>query len=139
MEKLRQGARSMAEQMMRSGGQRGAGHANRDPLGRKQGDRLDDGDSVKVPKKLRFKGRAPSWMSFARDWASPPVRPSSSIISNVSSSRISRAALRQPSAGSIFAVRHEPSRKGLRWTACRLTSSSTISVLSMTGRTGIAI
>ena len=51
VENLRQGARGMAEQMMRSGGQRG-GQASRDPLGRKQGDRLDDGDSVKVPDEI---------------------------------------------------------------------------------------
>jgi uncharacterized protein (TIGR02302 family) len=49
VENMRQGARSMAEQMMRSGGRRGGAQANRDPLGRKQGNnRLDDqGDNVK--------------------------------------------------------------------------------------------
>jgi hypothetical protein len=56
LDKLRQGARSMAEQMMRNMGQAGragrghSGNGDRDPLGRPlptQG--LDDGDSVKVP------------------------------------------------------------------------------------------
>ena len=62
VENLRQGARSMAEQMMRSGGQRGGGQANRDPLGRKQGDKVDDGDSVKVPSEITVERAAPSWM-----------------------------------------------------------------------------
>jgi uncharacterized protein (TIGR02302 family) len=56
LDRLRQGARSLAEQMMQSMGQAGrmgrgtGGNADRDPLGRPlptQG--LDDGDSVKVP------------------------------------------------------------------------------------------
>jgi uncharacterized protein (TIGR02302 family) len=56
LDRLRQGARSMAEQMMRQMGQPGqtgrafSGNGDRDPLGRPlptQG--LDDGDSVKVP------------------------------------------------------------------------------------------
>jgi uncharacterized protein (TIGR02302 family) len=56
LDRLRQGARSLAEQMMQSMGQPGrtgralTGNGDRDPLGRPlptQG--LDDGDSVKVP------------------------------------------------------------------------------------------
>ncbi|MGB0087341.1 MAG: TIGR02302 family protein [Rhodomicrobiaceae bacterium] len=56
LDKLRQGAKSLAEQMMRGRGQAGrmgrapGGNGDRDPLGRPlptQG--LDDGDSVKVP------------------------------------------------------------------------------------------
>jgi hypothetical protein len=56
LDRLRQGARSLAEQMMQGMGQPGPmgrafnGNGDRDPLGRPlptQG--LDDGDSVKVP------------------------------------------------------------------------------------------
>lgn len=56
LDKMRQGAKSLAEQMMGSMGRPGgrgranAGNGDRDPLGRplpSQG--LDDGDSVKVP------------------------------------------------------------------------------------------
>ncbi|MGO9544013.1 MAG: TIGR02302 family protein [Rhodomicrobium sp.] len=54
LEALRQGARSIAEQMMQAARQgNGPGQANRDPLGRKQGNQLTDpGDSVKVPDEI---------------------------------------------------------------------------------------
>ena len=74
VEDLRQGARSMAEQMMRSGGQRGGGQANRDPLGRKQGDRLDDGDSVKVPNEITVQ-RARAILDELRKRLGQPARP----------------------------------------------------------------
>ena len=74
VENLRQGARSMAEQMMRSGGQRGGGQANRDPLGRKQGDRLDDGDSVKVPNEITVQ-RARAILDELRKRLGQPSRP----------------------------------------------------------------
>ena len=74
VENLRQGARSMAEQMMRSGGQRGGGQANRDPLGRKQGDRLDDGDSVKVPDEITVQ-RARAILDELRKRLGQPSRP----------------------------------------------------------------
>ncbi len=74
VESLRQGARSMAEQMMRSGGQRGGSQANRDPLGRKQGDRLDDGDSVKVPDEITVQ-RARAILEELRKRFGQPSRP----------------------------------------------------------------
>jgi uncharacterized protein (TIGR02302 family) len=74
VESLRQGARSMAEQMMRSGGQRGGSQANRDPLGRKQGDRLDDGDSVKVPDEITVQ-RARAILDELRKRLGQPSRP----------------------------------------------------------------
>jgi uncharacterized protein (TIGR02302 family) len=52
LDKLRQGAKSMAEQMMNSMGQQGRANANgsRDPLGRPlPTQQTDNGDSVKVP------------------------------------------------------------------------------------------
>ena len=73
VENLRQGARGMAEQMMRSGGQRG-GQASRDPLGRKQGDRLDDGDSVKVPDEITVQ-RARAILEELRKRLGQPSRP----------------------------------------------------------------
>ena len=74
VENLRQGARSMAEQMMRSGGKRGGSQANRDPLGRKQGDRLDDGDSVKVPNEITVQ-RARAILEELRTRLGQPSRP----------------------------------------------------------------
>jgi uncharacterized protein (TIGR02302 family) len=74
VENLKQGARSMAEQMMRSGGQRGGSQANRDPLGRKQGDRLDDGDSVKVPDEITVQ-RARAILDELRKRLGQPSRP----------------------------------------------------------------
>ena len=74
VENLRQGARSMAEQMMRSGGKRGGSQANRDPLGRKQGDRLDDGDSVKVPDEITVQ-RARAILEELRTRLGQPSRP----------------------------------------------------------------
>ena len=73
VENLRQGARSMAEQMMRSGGKRG-GQANRDPFGRKQGDRLDDGESVKVPDEITVQ-RARAILDELRKRLGQPSRP----------------------------------------------------------------
>ncbi len=74
VESLRQGARGMAEQMMRSGTRGGAG-ANRDPLGRKQGDRLDDpGDSVKVPDEFTVQ-RARAILDELRKRLGQPSRP----------------------------------------------------------------
>ena len=74
VDNLRQGARSMAEQMMRSGGKRGGSQANRDPLGRKQGDRLDDGDSVKVPDEITVQ-RARAILEELRTRLGQPSRP----------------------------------------------------------------
>ena len=74
VENLRQGARSMAEQMMRSGGRPGGSQANRDPLGRKQGDRLDDGDSVKVPDEITVQ-RARAILDELRKRLGQPSRP----------------------------------------------------------------
>ncbi len=74
VENLRQGARSMAEQMMRSGSQRGGSQANRDPLGRKQGDRLDDGDSIKVPDEITVQ-RARAILEELRKRLGQPSRP----------------------------------------------------------------
>ncbi|HWJ17130.1 MAG TPA: TIGR02302 family protein [Geobacterales bacterium] len=74
VENLRQGARSMAQQMMRSGGQRGGSQANRDPLGRKQGDRLDDGESVKVPDEITVQ-RARTILEELRKRLGQPSRP----------------------------------------------------------------
>ncbi len=73
VESLRQGARGMAEQMARSGRMRG-GQANRDPLGRKQGDRLDDGDSVKVPDEITVQ-RARAILDELRRRLGQPSRP----------------------------------------------------------------
>ncbi len=75
VESLRQGARGMAEQMARSGGKRGGSQANRDPLGRKQGDgRLDDGDSVKVPDEITVQ-RARAILDELRKRLGQPTRP----------------------------------------------------------------
>ena len=74
VESLRQGARGMAEQMARSGGMRGGSHADRDPLGRKQGDRLDDGDSVKVPDEITVQ-RARAILDELRRRLGQPSRP----------------------------------------------------------------
>ncbi len=76
VESLRQGTRGMAEQMMRSaGGMRGgSSQANRDPLGRKQGSRLDDGDSVKVPDEFTVQ-RARAILEELRKRLGQPSRP----------------------------------------------------------------
>ncbi|MGC1584231.1 MAG: TIGR02302 family protein [Rhodomicrobium sp.] len=53
LDAMRQGSRSMAEGMAQASGQgNGNGQANRDPLGRRQGRQLDNGDSVKVPDEI---------------------------------------------------------------------------------------
>jgi uncharacterized protein (TIGR02302 family) len=72
VDSLKQGAREMAQQMMRSG--RGGAEANRDPLGRKQGDRLDDGDSVKVPDEFTVQ-RARAILDELRKRLGQPSRP----------------------------------------------------------------
>ncbi len=73
VENLRQGTRAMAEQMMRPG--RGGAQANRDPLGRKQGNRLDDpGDSVKVPDEITVQ-RARAILDELRKRLGQPSRP----------------------------------------------------------------
>ena len=58
----------------RTRGQRGGGQANRDPLGRKQGDRLDDGDSVKVPNEITVQ-RARAILDELRKRLGQPTRP----------------------------------------------------------------
>jgi uncharacterized protein (TIGR02302 family) len=73
VESLKQGTRGMAEQMMRSGS-RGGAEANRDPLGRKQGNRLDDGDSVKVPDEITVQ-RARAILDELRKRLGQPSRP----------------------------------------------------------------
>jgi uncharacterized protein (TIGR02302 family) len=76
LESLRQGTRAMAEQMMRSaGGSRGTSQANRDPLGRKQGNQLTDpGDSVKVPDEITVQ-RAREILDELRKRLGQPSRP----------------------------------------------------------------
>ncbi len=73
VDNLRQGARNMAEQMAKQGGRQG-GQAGRDPLGRKQGDRLDDGDSVKVPDEVTVQ-RARAILEELRKRLGQPSRP----------------------------------------------------------------
>jgi uncharacterized protein (TIGR02302 family) len=74
VESLRQGTRAMAEQMMRSGS-RGGAQANRDPLGRRQGNRLDDqGDTVKVPDEITVQ-RARAILDELRKRLGQPSRP----------------------------------------------------------------
>lgn len=75
VDSLRQGARSMAEQMAKEGGQRGGSQAGRDPLGRKQGgDGLDDGDGVKVPDEVTVQ-RARAILEELRKRLGQPSRP----------------------------------------------------------------
>lgn len=76
LESLRQGTRAMAEQMMKSaGGSRGQSQANRDPLGRRQGNQLTDpGDSVKVPDEITVQ-RAREILDELRKRLGQPSRP----------------------------------------------------------------
>jgi uncharacterized protein (TIGR02302 family) len=75
VDSLKQGTRGMAEQMMRSGAGRGGSQANRDPLGRKLGNRLDDpGDSVKVPDEITVQ-RARAILDELRKRLGQPSRP----------------------------------------------------------------
>lgn len=76
LESLRQGTRAMAEQMMRSAGRSpGTSQANRDPLGRKQGNQLTDpGDSVKVPDEITVQ-RAREILDELRKRLGQPSRP----------------------------------------------------------------
>ena len=92
LDKMRQGAKSMVEQMMSGMGQPGnqgraqAGGGDRDPLGRPlptQG--LDNGDSVKVPEEADIQRARQILEELRRRWASAPARPASWIISSGSS------------------------------------------------------
>ncbi len=76
LEALRQGARAMAEQMMNSAGKgNGTSQANRDPLGRRQGNQLNDpGDSVKVPDEITVQ-RARRILDELRKRLGEPARP----------------------------------------------------------------
>ncbi|MGO8955272.1 MAG: TIGR02302 family protein [Rhodomicrobium sp.] len=74
LEALRQGTRSIAEQMMRSAG-RGNGQAGRDPLGRRQDNQLSDpGDSVKIPDEITVQ-RARQILDELRKRLGEPQRP----------------------------------------------------------------
>jgi uncharacterized protein (TIGR02302 family) len=76
LDALRQGARSTAEQMMRAQGRgNGNGQANRDPLGRRQGNnQLDPGESVKVPDEITVQ-RARRILDELRKRLGEPSRP----------------------------------------------------------------
>jgi uncharacterized protein (TIGR02302 family) len=77
LEAMRQGARSLAEQLMQSQGASGSGNgmANRDPLGRMQGNQLTDpGDSVKVPDEITVQ-RARRILDELRKRLGEPARP----------------------------------------------------------------
>lgn len=76
LDRLRQGTRAMAEQMMRSaGGGKGGSQAGRDPLGRKQNGQLSDpGDSVKVPDEITVQ-RAREILDELRKRLGQPTRP----------------------------------------------------------------
>ncbi|MGO9170700.1 MAG: TIGR02302 family protein [Rhodomicrobium sp.] len=76
LEALRQGTRSIAEQMMRSTGRGNAnGQANRDPLGRRQDNQLSDpGDSVKIPDEITVQ-RARQILDELRKRLGEPQRP----------------------------------------------------------------
>lgn len=75
LESMRQGTRSMAEQMAKAAGRgKGQGEADRDPLGRKQGDSLDNGDSVKVPDEITVQ-QARRILDELRKRLGEPARP----------------------------------------------------------------
>jgi uncharacterized protein (TIGR02302 family) len=78
LEAMRQGARGLAEQLMQSqgtAGGNGTGTANRDPLGRLQGNQLTDpGDSVKVPDEITVQ-RARQILDELRRRLGEPARP----------------------------------------------------------------
>jgi uncharacterized protein (TIGR02302 family) len=76
LESLRQGTRAMAEQMMRSGGGvAGRSQSSRDPLGRRQGGRINDhGDNVKIPDEITVQ-RAREILDELRKRLGQPSRP----------------------------------------------------------------
>lgn len=76
LDRLRKGAQSMAEQVMKGmTGQMGNASANRDPLGRPQGARgPDTGDSVKVPDEIDIQ-KARRILDELRRRLSEPTRP----------------------------------------------------------------
>jgi uncharacterized protein (TIGR02302 family) len=77
LEALRQGSRAIAEQLMRSQGAGGSGNgmANRDPMGRLQGNQfLDPGDSVNVPDEITVQ-RARKILDELRRRLGEPARP----------------------------------------------------------------
>jgi uncharacterized protein (TIGR02302 family) len=77
LESMRQGTRSMAEDMARAAGQgNGNNQTNRDPLGRRQqnGSLLDNGDSVKVPDEITVQ-QARRILDELRKRLGEPARP----------------------------------------------------------------
>ena len=76
LESMRQGTRSMAEQMARAAGQgTGNNQTSRDPLGRRQdGQLLDTGDSVKVPDEITVQ-QARRILDELRKRLGEPARP----------------------------------------------------------------
>ena len=77
LESMRQGTRSMAEDMARAAGQgNGNNQSNRDPLGRRQqdGSLLDNGDSVKVPDEITVQ-QARRILDELRKRLGEPARP----------------------------------------------------------------
>ncbi len=77
LESMRQGTRSMAEEMARAAGHgNGNNQTNRDPLGRRQqdGSLLDNGDSVKVPDEITVQ-QARRILDELRKRLGEPARP----------------------------------------------------------------
>jgi uncharacterized protein (TIGR02302 family) len=76
LESMRQGTRSIAEQMARAAGQgTGSNQTSRDPLGRRQdGQLLDTGDSVKVPDEITVQ-QARRILDELRKRLGEPARP----------------------------------------------------------------
>ncbi len=76
LESMRQGTRSMAEEMARAAGQgNGNNQTSRDPLGRRQdGQLLDNGDSVKVPDEITVQ-QARRILDELRKRLGEPARP----------------------------------------------------------------
>jgi uncharacterized protein (TIGR02302 family) len=75
LEALRQGARSVAEQMMGNGqGANGNGQANRDPFGRRQGTELRDSSEKLMPKDFDIQ-RARTILDELRKRLGEPSRP----------------------------------------------------------------
>ena len=76
LKSMRQGTRSMAEQMAKEAGQgNGTNQTNRDPLGRRQDGQLpDNGDSVKVPDEITVQ-QARRILDELRKRLGEPARP----------------------------------------------------------------
>lgn len=76
LDRLRQGTRAMAEQMMRAQGGSGPGsQSNRDPLGRRPNGQINDpGDNVKVPDEITVQ-RAREILEELRKRLGEPTRP----------------------------------------------------------------